>query len=90
MQASYRRPTINLDPSSVALASDILTFAHQFDLVFLVIEPLDVDLAFVVCDARADLDLDQSFSFRNPFLLQDLPDFPRRNRHIDVFDSQMQ
>ena len=63
--------------------------SHQFDLVFLVIEPLDVDLAFVVCDARADLDLDQSFSFRNPFLLQDLPDFPRRNRHIDVFDSQM-
>ena len=44
-----------------AFASDVLTFAHEFDLVFLVIESLNLDLAFVICNARADLDLDHPF-----------------------------
>jgi hypothetical protein len=34
---------------------------RKFDLVFLVIEPLYLDLAFVGCNTRADLDLDRPF-----------------------------
>ena len=52
-------PVIFID--ALPFASDVLTFADEFNLVVLVIEPLNMNLAFVISDARADLDLDHPF-----------------------------
>ena len=66
-----------------ALASYILTFAHEFDLVLLIVETLNMDLSFVIRDARSDLDLDHPFEGAIIERLGDLSagetvgDFPR-------------